>query len=151
MDKSKGRVRNFVVSNREVFCDTLARALCQMQVQYVQIENEFHFNDKIYRFYNFDECLELNGKVVFVSIDKDKLVSLNPHDLLFTKTSDDLARLLDPMQDKIAYAPEEVRFEDKREKKIGNAKQLIKHDNKMINQRIRNSHKQQNFRNRRNG
>ena len=41
--KSKGRVRNYVVSNKELFCDVMAKSLCDMQVQYVQVDNEFHF------------------------------------------------------------------------------------------------------------
>lgn len=151
MEKSKGRVRNYVVSNKDVFCDYLAKSLCRMQIEYVQVDNEFHFNDKIYRFYSFDECLELNGKVVFVSLDKDKLVSLNPQDLMFTRTGEDLARYLEPMQDVITEVPE-IKFEDKRiSGKKEFTKQLIRHDNKMTNQRIKNSYRQQGFRNRRNG
>ena len=150
MEKSKGRVRNYVVSNKDMFCDYLARALCKMQIGYVQVDNEFHFNDRIYRFYNFDECLELNGQVVFVSLDKDKLVSLSPQDLLFTRSADDLSRFLDPMQDVVARA-EDVTFEDKKPKQKVNTRQAMLRDNKMTKQRIKNSYKPQGFRNRRNG
>lgn len=150
MEKSKGRVRNFVVSNKEMFCDYLARSLCKMQVQYVQIDNEFHFNDKIYRFYNFEECLELDGKVVFVSLDKERLVSLNPQDLLFTRTSEDLVRYLEP-QDELIGDVAGVKYKDERPVEKRASKQLIRRDNKMVNQRIKNSYKQQGFRNRRNG
>lgn len=149
MEKSKGRVRNYVVSNKEMFCDYLASSLCKMQVQYVQIENEFHFNDKIYRFYSFDECLELQGQVVFVSMDKDKLISLSPQDLLFARDKDDLGRLLSPEQDLIKEVPE-VRFEDKRKVPF-NSRKTIREDNKKVNQKIKSSYRQQGFRNRRNG
>lgn len=150
MEIRQGRVRNYVVTDREKFCDAMARALCQMQVSYVQIDNEFHFNDKIYRFYNFGEVIELSEQVSFVCLDREKVLSLSPCDLLFTKEASDLNRLLDPMQDMIV-APEDVRFEDEKPKQKVNVRQLRKHDSKMINQRIRNSHKQPVMRNRRNG
>ena len=149
MEKSKGRVRNYIVSNKEMFCDYLARSLCKMQVEYVQVDNEFHFNDKIYRFYTFDECLELQGSVVFVGIDKDKLISLCPQDLLFNRDTDSLERLLHPEESMIMDVPE-VKFDDK--KKISfQTKRSIREDNKKVNQKIKNSYKQQGFRTRRNG
>ena len=48
-------------------------------------------------------------------------------------------------------APEEVTFEEEKPMQKVNVRQLMKHDNKMINQRLRNSHKQPVMRNRRNG
>lgn len=151
MEIKQGIVRNYVVTDREKFCDSMARALCQMQISYVQIDNEFHFNDKIYRFYNFGEVIELSEQVSFVCLDREKVLSLSPCDLLFTREKDDLARMLDPLQADVISTPEEVTFEDKRQKNKVSVKQLRKHDNKMVNQRLRNSYRQQGFRNRRNG
>ena len=149
MEKSKGRVRNYVVSNKELFCDFLASSLCKMQVEYVQIDNEFHFNDRIYRFYSFDECLQLQGNVVFVGIDKDKLISLSPQDLLFNREVDSLERLLHPEESMIMDVPE-IRFDDKKKNNFPSRKS-IRENNKKVNQKIKNSHRQQGFRNRRNG
>ena len=98
MEIRQGIVRNYVVTDREKFCDSMARALCQMQISYVQIENEFHFNDKIYRFFNFGEAIQLDDMVTFVCLDREKVLSLSPCDLLFTKDTSDLIKLLDPMQ-----------------------------------------------------
>ena len=84
MEIKQGIVRNYVVTDREKFCDSMARALCQMQISYVQIDNEFHFNDKIYRFYNFGEVIEFTEQVSFVCLDREKVFSLSPLDLLFT-------------------------------------------------------------------
>lgn len=150
MEIRQGIVRNYVVTDREKFCDSMARALCQMQISYVQIENEFHFNDKIYRFFNFGEAIQLDDMVTFVCLDREKVLSLSPCDLLFTKDECDLSRLLDPMQEMVV-APEEVTFEEEKPMQKVNVRQLMRHDNKMINQRIRNSHKQPVMRNRRNG
>ena len=151
MEIKQGIVRNYVVTDREKFCDVMARTLCQMQVSYVQIDNEFHFNDKIYRFYNFGEVIELSEQVSFVCLDREKVLSLSPCDLLFTRDKDDLARMLDPLQDEVVPTLEGITFEDKRQKKKTNIKQLRKHDNKMVNQRLRNSFRQQAFKNRRSG
>lgn len=151
MEIKQGIVRNYVVTDREKFCDAMARTLCKMQISYVQIDNEFHFNDKIYRFYNFGEVIELTEQVSFVCLDREKVLTLSPSDLLFTREKDDLARMLDPLQADVISTPEEVTFEDKRQKNKVNVKQLRKHDNKMVNQRLRNSYRQQGFRNRRNG
>ena len=149
MEKSKGRVHNYVVSNKELFCDFLASSLCKMQVEYVQIDNEFHFNDSIYRFYSFDECLQLQGNVVFVGIDKDKLISLSPQDLLFNREVDSLERLLHPEDSMIMDVPE-IRFDDKKKNNF-HSRKSIRENNKKVNQKIKNSYRQQGFRNRRNG
>ena len=138
MEKSKGRVRNYVVSNKELFCDFLASSLCKMQVEYVLIDNEFHFNDRIYRFYSFDECLQLQGNVVFVGIDKDKLISLSPQDLLFNREVDSLERLLHPEESMIMDVPE-IRFDDKKKNNF-HSRKSIRENNKKVNQKIKNSY-----------
>ena len=78
MEIKQGIVRNYVVTDREKFCDAMARTLCKMQISYVQIDNEFHFNDKIYRFYNFGEVIELTEQVSFVCLDREKVLTLSP-------------------------------------------------------------------------
>lgn len=150
MEIKQGIVRNYVVTDREKFCDAMARALCQMQISYVQIDNEFHFNDKIYRFYNFGEVIELTEQVSFVCLDREKVFSLSPLDLLFTVDEKKLSKTLDSMQDDIITL-KDIRDEDEKPKQKVNVKQLRKYDNKMVNQRLRNSYRQQGFRNRRNG
>lgn len=149
MEKSRGRVRNFVVTNREVFCDALARKLCQMQIPYVQVENEFHFNDKIYRFFNLSESLELECVASFVNLDKDRIVTLQPQSLLFAKDKEDLGRILSAEQD-VVVTSTDITFEDKRKNKF-QARQMFKQDNKMIKQKLRNSYRQQGVRTRRGG
>ena len=151
MEIRQGIVRNYVVTDREKFCDAMASFLCKNGISYVQIENEFHFNDKIYRFYNFGEGIELSDMVTFVCLDKEKVLSLSPNQLLFARDKDDLDRMLDPLQQDVITECEHIEFEDKRKVNFGNQKKMLKHDNKMINQRLRNSYKQQGFRNRRNG
>ena len=52
MKKSKGRVRNILVSDLETFKEFLIKSLIRNGIEYVNIDNEFHFMDKIYRFYD---------------------------------------------------------------------------------------------------
>lgn len=151
MEIKQGIVRNYVVTDKSKFCDVLASSLCKMGISYVQIENEFHFNDKIYRFFNFGDAIELTEQVSFVCLDREKVLTLSPGQLLFAREKEDIDLMLDPLQQDVITECEHIEFEDKRKLKFGNQKQLIKHDNKMINQRLRNSYKQQGFRTRRNG
>lgn len=150
MEIKQGIVRNYVVTDREKFCDSLARTLCQMQVSYLQIDNEFHFNDNIYRFYNFGEIIELTEQVSFVCLDREKVLSLSPCDLLFATDEHDLSKLFDPMQDMIVEA-EDIRYAEEKPKQKVNIRKLRNYENKMVNQRLRNSYRQPSFRNRRNG
>lgn len=50
-----GRVRNIVIHHREEFEEQLILELIKNKISYVQIEHEFHFLDKIYRFYDVEE------------------------------------------------------------------------------------------------
>ena len=52
------RVTNIITSDKNKYQEVLAKALCLYQVPYVQVENEFHFSDKIYRIYNYYERIE---------------------------------------------------------------------------------------------
>ena len=62
----KFRVQNFIVSDLEKFEDALAICLIRNQIDYVQIDNEFHFLDKIYRFYEVT-CVE-KGDDIYATI-----------------------------------------------------------------------------------
>lgn len=151
MEIRQGIVRNYVVTDREKFCDAMASSLCKMGISYVQIENEFHFDDKIYRFFNFGEAIELDELVTFVCLDREKVLTLSPSEFLFVRDQEDLGRMLDPLGQEVFRETEHVDYEEDKRKNFGNQKQLRKHDNKMVNQRIKNSYKQQGFRTRRNG
>ena len=61
--ENKRRVRNYIVDDKSYFCDLLAKTLCRNNISFVQIENEFHFYDKILRFYNLEEVAELSDSL----------------------------------------------------------------------------------------
>lgn len=46
------QVKNILVTNKEVFIELLIKELINNCISYVQIDNEFHFEDKIYRFFD---------------------------------------------------------------------------------------------------
>ena len=48
MEKSKGRVRNILVSDLDTFKEFLIKSLIRNGIKYVNIDNEFHFMDRIY-------------------------------------------------------------------------------------------------------
>lgn len=49
------KVKCFVVTNKEAFLNQLVTELIAQGIDYVQIGNEFHFNNQIYRFYSPEE------------------------------------------------------------------------------------------------
>ena len=52
-------IRNIYSNAKEKVIDFLLRYLCQHNISYVRVENEVHFLDKIYRFYDSkDNSLE---------------------------------------------------------------------------------------------
>lgn len=59
----QSRVRNILVEQVDSFTDALAWWLAREQISYVQIGNEFHFLDRIYRFYEFDQYKEFLRRV----------------------------------------------------------------------------------------
>lgn len=139
MENSKGRVRNFVVSNKEVFCDVLARTLCEKQISYVQIDNEFHFMDKVCRFYSFEESLGVNKILEFVSAGKDKIILLNPENLMLARDEDEFGRLFSTPQEKIVCTDRCNLDKVETNKGFTYTKQRRRVDNKINNQKIKQS------------
>lgn len=54
-----GRVVNILIDNLEVFEEELIRNLIKNGISYVQIGNEFHFLNHIYRFYDLEKISKL--------------------------------------------------------------------------------------------
>ena len=54
-----GRVVNILIDNLEVFEEELIRDLIKNEISYVQIGNEFHFLNHIYRFYDLEKISKL--------------------------------------------------------------------------------------------
>ena len=55
-------VKNYIVENYREFIGELEKELCQKGISYVRIDNEIHFLDKIFRFFDFD----INRHVIYI-------------------------------------------------------------------------------------
>ena len=51
-------VKEYFVENSEYFMNELERQLCIQGISYVRIDNEFHSNDQIIRFIDFNDFRE---------------------------------------------------------------------------------------------
>ena len=102
MDNTR-RVKNVLVFNLEQFQEDLVRELINNDISYVRVGNEFHFLDKIYRFFDFSL---INESSIF-------------HDIAF---SDGV--LFNPMEENFMCPRIENIFEEK--KKVSYTKKKIK-------------------------
>lgn len=83
------RVRNIVVNEKDDFLELLIRELIRDGISYVQIENEFHFLDHIYRFFSAEEIRSVK---VSDNHRTDYRV-FSPIDLVFCKKEENLVRM----------------------------------------------------------
>lgn len=117
-----GRVRKIVVQNKEVFIDILLRELIKNNISYVQIENEIHFLDKIFRIYTFEEA---------------KILQITDNPLINLFDDIDISRKLN--KDITVYNNVSDDFPDTSIKNPKYNKQLIKRQNKLTNMKIKSS------------
>lgn len=120
------KVKNILVENRNEFQELLIRELINNEISYVQIENEFHFLDKIYRFYDFDEISY---------IDFDRYLKFDSLDTVFNII--DISNLDNNCIG--FYKEDNSNFSDKKIKY--QTKKSIKYNNKSINQKIKRLNK----------
>lgn len=52
------KVINILISDRGIFIEELIKELIDNNISYVQVDNEVHFLDKIYRFYEREDMLK---------------------------------------------------------------------------------------------
>ena len=84
--EKKGRVRNIIVTGYDDFVEYLIKDLTKIGINYVQIGNEFHFLDRIYRFYD----TKLHRDII-LSQDKfieENCIVCNPLDMALLKERD---------------------------------------------------------------
>lgn len=105
---NESRVKNYIVTHKQDVCDYLEMFLCKQNISYVRVDNEFHFNDQIYRFYSMQEAKVLINK---------KEVVQEPKNFIVGDSS--------------------LVFEDTKIKKASYNKQKIKTDNRRMNQKLK--------------
>lgn len=136
MEKSKGRVRNILVSDLDTFKEFLIKSLIRNGIEYVNIDNEFHFMDRIYRFYDVKLLSKLidEGIVIFGK-EEDMVRILSAESLMFARDKVDIEKTF------IGFEPEveEVTFKKKGSSIPKYNKSMIKRQNYMLNQKLKNN------------
>lgn len=82
MEDIQSRVRNLFVNNLEEFKEQLIKDLIKLGISYVQIDNEFHFSDKIYRFYDKMEVKKILCTIENVEFTDKKVVKIASHKIM---------------------------------------------------------------------
>ena len=127
------RVKNVLVNDVEVFQEELVQELISKEISYVQIENEFHFLDSIYRIYALETIAKL-----YLSFPKIDLVKLE--DYIIVSENRTLPNLLSFNDMADCYVPY-IEFQEgfnfcKTNNKIKLNKKLIKQQNRQVNKQI---------------
>ena len=117
-------IRNIYSNAKEKVIDYLLRYLCQHNISYVRVENEVHFLDKIYRFYDSKDN----------SLDNDLEKLYNSLNEL------EVSRRLNVNDDIIKYTIAEGRVDNKYPipDYNSNKKKLIKMQNRRNNLKLKN-------------
>ena len=121
-------VKNIVVSDRDFFTENLIRDLIRHQISYVQIENEFHFLNYIFRFFDMHK-------------DRQQIMSLADNRNIFDEIAVVPSLLEIKEQDSfLGVTMAEGRVVNDfpvKERNKPNMKKMIKIQNRRINQQLR--------------
>lgn len=147
---SMGRVRNILVHDIKSFKESLIRTLIRLDVNYVNLQNikeseddvfveeEFHFLDRIYRFYDIKDLkhMKISSVIIAGSFD-DNIRTLSRDSFMFMREEADLIQSLS------SFEPEDVLYEEKpKNNSIPKMnKRLLKQNNVMLNRRLRSNKK----------
>ena len=147
---STGRVRNILVHDIKSFKESLIRTLIRLDVNYVNLQNikeseddvfveeEFHFLDRIYRFYDIKDLkhMKISSVIIAGSFD-DNIRTLSRDSFMFMREEADLIQSLS------SFEPEDVLYEEKpKNNSIPKMnKRLLKQNNVMLNRKLRSNKK----------
>lgn len=134
----ENRVRNYFVIDIDSFKEHLVRDLIRNNINYVQIENEFHFLDKVYRF--FDASVEKLYEFILEDYknleDEEFIKALSQIDLVGIRSARDLKRVFDVVDETTVNDNYLYQNDEKRDNFGG--KRMIKTYNKRINRQVSN-------------
>ncbi len=118
-------IKNIYTNAKEEIVDFLLRYLSQHNISYVRVEDEVHFLDKIYRFYNSkDISLEDSLEKIYKTINELEV-----------------SKRLSLEDDLIEFITIEGRIDTKYSIPDYNKKKLIKMQNRRSNLKLKNSRK----------
>ena len=147
---STGRVRNIVVHDIKSFKESLIRTLIRLDVNYVNLSNikegedgayleeEFHFLDRIYRFYDIRDSKHMKiSSVIIAGEFDDNIRTLSKDSFMFMRKETDLVQSLS------SFEPDDVNISEKpKNNSIPKMnKRLIKQNNVTLNRKLRSNKK----------
>lgn len=140
MVKKSGRVRKIIVDDVSLFTDYLARFLCKEGVSYLQIDNEFHLSNSILQFYDINDYDRLKDVFSFSGIDGDNIAIFDVYTLACVRP--DIKGYEDALIDTLTMYDDVDENYDLKKKNaaVVYTKKMIRHDNKVVSQRLKNSY-----------
>ena len=134
MEKRSGRVRNIIVTDYVEFEDILIRGLTRFGISYVKIGNEFHFLDKIYRFYDtkLHKDLILTNSEFF----EENSIVCTPLDMVFLKEKQEFENFFKKFDEEMIIEIKDDYCDEFEEFKMP-SKKNIKANNIKVNQKVK--------------
>lgn len=125
------KVKNILINEKNEFIELLVRELIKYEIGYVHIDNEIHFDNYIFRFYDIQDDKEKIRRIIDEGVLKIEIVKVN--DLEEKNKLQGLSELPDILQ---TFKPEEGEIKENVHAPILN-KKLIKQYNKATNKRLK--------------
>lgn len=125
------KVHNILINRKDEYIELLVRELIKYGINYLQIDNEIHFDNRIFRFYDIKDDIEEIKKII-IEEDLSDVRIINVDELEKLEEENKLQEL--PYQFQI-FEPKNDETKEKTPVPKLN-KKLIKSYNKKINKRI---------------
>ena len=125
------KVKNILINEKNEFIELLIRELIKYEIGYVHIDNEIHFDNYIFRFYDIQDDKEEIRRIIDEDVLKIEIIKVN--DLEEKNKLQKLSELPDILQ---TFKPEEGKIKENVYAPRLN-KKLIKQYNKATNKRLK--------------
>ena len=125
------KVKNILINEKNEFIELLIRELIKYEIGYVHIDNEIHFDNYIFRFYDIQDDKEEIRRIIDEDVLKIEIIKVN--DLEEKNKLQKLSELPDILQ---TFKPEEGKIKENVYAPSLN-KKLIRQCNKATNKRLK--------------
>ena len=125
------KVKNILINEKNEFIELLIRELIKYEIGYVHIDNEIHFDNYIFRFYDIQDDKEEIRRIIDEDVLKIEIIKVN--DLEEKNKLQKLSELPDILQ---TFKPEEGKIKENVYAPRLN-KKLIRQCNKATNKRLK--------------
>ena len=125
------KVKNILINEKNEFIELLIRELIEHEIDYIHIDDEIHFDNYIFRFYDIQDDKEKIRRIMDEDVLKIEIIKVN--DLEEKNKLQKLSELPDILQ---TFKPEEGEIKENVHAPRLN-KKLIKQYNKATNRRLK--------------